>query len=89
MSLNSETAWILKTETSIGLCIMAVGLVASILGFGDLLMQVGILVLIFAPVLGVIVSTKCLIQEKDRKWSSVAIALIVILVVGMVISYFT
>ncbi|MBO4502725.1 MAG: hypothetical protein J5707_03600 [Candidatus Methanomethylophilus sp.] len=88
MSLNSETAWILKAETSVGLVLMAVGLVLSIAGITDLLLTAGIVVLIFAPVLGVLVSTKCLIQEKDTTWLRVAILLIIILAVGMLISWY-
>lgn len=88
MSLNSETAWILKAETSVGLTLMAVGLVLSIAGITDLLLLAGIIILIFAPVMGVLVSTKCLIQGKERPWIRVAALLIVILVIGMIISYY-
>ena len=88
MSLNDETSWILKSETSVGLILMAVGLVLSIAGITDLLLLAGIIVLIFAPVAGVLVSTKCLIQENDRTWLKVAALLIIILVIGMLISYY-
>ena len=88
MSLNSETAWILKAETTVGLILMGIGLVLSIADITDLLLLAGIVVLIFAPVLGVLVSTKCLIQEKDSTWLRVAILLIIILAVGMLISYY-
>ncbi len=88
MSLNDETSWILKSETSVGLVLMAVGLVLSIAGITDLLLLAGIIVLIFAPVAGVLVSTKCLIQENDRTWLKVAALLIIILVIGMLISYY-
>ena len=77
MSLNSETAWILRAETSVGLARIT-----------DLLLLAGIVVLIFAPVMGVLVSTKCLIQEKDRTWLKVAVLLIIILAIGMLISYY-
>jgi len=88
VSLNSETAWILKAETTVGLILMGIGLVLSIADITDLLLLAGIVVLIFAPVLGVLVSTKCLIQEKDSTWLRVAILLIIILAVGMLISYY-
>jgi len=88
VSLNSETAWILKAETSVGLTLMAVGLALSIAGITDLLLLAGIIILIFAPVMGVLVSTKCLIQGKERPWIRVATLLIVILVIGMIISYY-
>ena len=88
VSLNSETAWILKAETSVGLVLMGAGLVLSIAGITDLLLLAGIVVLIFAPVMGVLVSTKCLVQEKDRTWLKVAVLLIIILAIGMLISYY-
>lgn len=88
MSLNSETAWILRAETSVGLVLMGAGLVLSIAGITDLLLLAGIVVLIFAPVMGVLVSTKCLVQEKDRTWLKVAVLLIIILAIGMLISYY-
>ena len=88
MSLNEETSFILKAETRLGLIIIAIGLILSIADITDLVLTGGILVLIFAPVIGVLVSTKCLIQENDRLWTEVAIALIAIIIAGMLISYF-
>lgn len=88
MSLNEETSYILRAETRLGLIIIAIGLILSIAKITDLVLTGGILVLIFAPVIGVLVSTKCLIQEKDRLWTEVAVALIAIIIAGMLISYF-
>ena len=79
MSLNDETSWVLKWGTVVGLAIMAVGLVLSFAGFSEDIMAAGILVLIFTPAAGVVVTTKCLVQEKDWKWVKVAILLIIIL----------
>ncbi len=89
MSLNDETAAVLKTGTRIGLVIIAVGLVLSIAGITDILLLAGIVVLIFSPVAGVAVSTKCLIQEKDTYWVRVAFILIVVIIAGMLFSYLT
>ena len=88
MSLNNETSWVLKWGTVVGLAIMAVGLVLSFAGFSEDIMAAGILVLIFTPAAGVVVTTKCLVQEKDWKWVKVAILLIIILAIGMLISYY-
>ena len=89
MSLNDETSWVLRWGTVAGLAIMAVGLVLSFAGFSEDIIAAGILVLIFTPAAGVVVSTKCLIQEKDWKWVKAAILLIIILAAGCVLSYLT
>lgn len=89
MSLNDETSWVLKWGTVVGLAIMAAGLVLSFAGFSEDIMAAGILVLIFTPAAGVVVTTKCLVQEKDWKWVKVAILLIIILAAGCVLSYLT
>lgn len=89
MSLNDETARILKSTTTVGLIIMAIGLLTTSFDFSNIILAIGTLVLIFAPVLGIAVSTKCLIQEKDTYWVRVAFLLIVIIIVGALISYFT
>ena len=88
MTLNSETAWILRAGTSAGLIIMAVGLLLSSFEFSNYLLNAGVLVLIFTPPAGILVSTKCLIQEKDWYWVKVAVLLIVIVAAGAVFSYF-
>ncbi len=87
MSLNGETATVLKYGTIVGLSIMIVGLFLSSFDFSKTLLAVGLLALIFTPFAGVLVSTKCLIQEKDKVWSGIALLLVTILIVGMVISY--
>lgn len=87
MSLNEETSMALKYGTLIGLSIMIVGLALSSFNFSKTLLAAGVLILIFSPFAGVVVSTKCLIQEKDKDWSKVAILLVFILIIGMVISY--
>ena len=89
MSLNDETSWVLKWGTVVGLAIMAVGLVLSFAGFSEDIMAAGIRVLIVTPAVGVVVTTKCLVQEKDWKWVRVAILLIIILAAGCVLSYLT
>ena len=88
MSLNDETSWVLRWGTMVGLAIMAVGLVLSFAVFSEDIIAAGILVLIFTPAAGVVISTKCLIQGKEGPWIRVAALLIVILVIGMIISYY-
>ncbi len=87
MSLNEETSRVLKYTTLIGLSIMIVGLALSSFDFSETLLTVGVLILIFSPFAGVLVSTKCLVKEKDRDWSKVAVLLVFILIAGMIISY--
>lgn len=87
MSLNEETSSVLKYGTLIGLAVMVVGLVLSSFEFSDTLLAAGVLILIFAPFAGVLTSTKCLIQEKDRFWVKIALILVTVLIIGMIISY--
>lgn len=89
MSLNDETSNVLRIGTSIGLVIMAAGLLLSSFDFSDTVLALGILILIFTPVAGIAVSTKCLIQEKDRFWCRIAFLLIIIIIAGMLVSYLT
>ncbi|MCQ2079108.1 MAG: hypothetical protein MJZ38_03505 [archaeon] len=88
MSLNAETARILKGTTTLGLVIMAIGLLTRSFDFSDTILAVGTVILIFAPVLGIAVSTKCLIQEGDRYWTRIAFILVAIIIIGALLSYF-
>ena len=87
MSLNEETSSVLKYGTLLGLSIMIVGLLLSSFDFSDKILAVGVLVLIFTPFAGVLTSTKCLIQEKDRFWVRIALILVTVLIIGMIVSY--
>ena len=87
MSLNEETSSVLKYGTLLGLSIMIVGLLLSSFDFSDKILAVGVLVLIFTPFAGVLTSTKCLVQEKDRFWVRIALLLLTVLVIGMIVSY--
>ena len=87
MSLNEETSSVLKYGTLLGLSIMIVGLLLSSFDFSDKILAVGVLVLIFTPFAGVLTSTKCLVQEKDRFWVRIALLLLTVLIIGMIVSY--
>ena len=87
MSLNEETSSVLKYGTLLGLSIIIVGLLLSSFDFSDKILAVGVLVLIFTPFAGVLTSTKCLVQEKDRFWVRIALLLLTVLVIGMIVSY--
>lgn len=88
MTLNGETAHVLKWGTLTGLSVMTVGLLLSMLGFPETVLEAGILILIFSPVAGIAVSTKCLIDEKDAYWIKIAFLLIAVIVIGSLISFF-
>lgn len=87
MTLNDETSRVLKYGTLLGLCIMTLGLLTISFDFSEKLLAAGVLILILTPPAGIVVSTKCLIQEGDRTWTRVALTLIAVLVLGIVISY--
>ncbi len=70
-----------------GIVLIAAGLVLSMAGFGDSVLWLGILVLIASPMAGVFVSMIALLSEKDRKWATVAMLLILLTVIGTAISW--
>ena len=79
--LSRYTALTLRAGIAVGLILMIAGLI-----IGDGLLEAGLLILIASPLLGVFVTTACLIREKDRIWTCVAVALIAIVILGIVVS---
>ncbi|MCQ2069959.1 MAG: DUF1634 domain-containing protein [archaeon] len=89
MSLNDETSWILRAGTTVGLVLLTIGLLTSTLDIGNTILYAGTLVLICTPMAGVLVSTKCLLVEKDRFWSKIALLLILVVAAGLAITVLT
>lgn len=87
MTLNDETSFVLKWGTLLGLSVIALGLILSICEITDGLLAAGVLILILTPPAGIVVSTICLIREKDRIWVRVALVLIAVLTFGTLFSY--
>ncbi len=84
--LNKSTALMLRIGIVAGMVLMIAGLVLDLVGGGEWLLYLGILVLIVSPFLGVIVSFVVLILERDWKWAGVAAMLFVVTAIGIVIS---
>lgn len=84
--LNKSTALMLRIGIVAGMVLMIAGLVLDLVGGGEWLLYLGILVLIVSPFLGVIVSFVVLILERDWKWAEVAAMLFVVTAIGIVIS---
>ena len=84
--LNKSTALMLRIGIVAGMVLMIAGLVLNLVGGGEWLLYLGILVLIASPFLGVIVSFVVLILERDWKWAGVAAMLFVVTAIGIVIS---
>ncbi len=85
--LNVQTAAVLRAGTVIGISVLAVGLLLSAFDISEYILTAGAAVLIFTPMAGVAVSAKCLWQEGDRRWTSVAIILIIAVAAGMVLAF--
>lgn len=87
MNLYGSTSKMLWYGGIAGIVLIAAGLVLSMAGFGDSVLWLGILVLIASPMAGVFVSMIALLSEKDRKWATVAMLLILLTVIGTAISW--
>lgn len=88
MNVYDSTASILRYGVTLGIIIMAVGLVLNCfdLSYADDTLWFGTLILILSPLFGVIVSTVCLMLEKDWKWVTVASILLAVTIAGMIVS---
>ena len=84
---DRQTSAVPRTGTVLGIGIMAIGLLLTSFDISEDILTAGIGILIFTPVAGVAVSTKCLWQEGDRKWTGVALILIAAITVGMILSF--
>ncbi|HKM13529.1 MAG TPA: hypothetical protein VJY42_01190 [Candidatus Methanomethylophilaceae archaeon] len=88
MNLYGSTSKTLWWGAIIGITIIALGLIVESLGFGDLVLWLGLLILIISPMLGVVVSMTCLIKDKNYRWAAVALLLIVMTIVSIAITAF-
>lgn len=89
MNLYDSTASALRYGVTLGIVIMALGVVMDgfDISYSDDVLWFGTLVLILSPLFGVIVSTICLALEKDWKWVSVASVLLAVTIAGMIVSW--
>lgn len=86
MNLNESTSCVLKIGSVTGILIIFIGLMLSIQSYGTTVIWFGILVLIFTPFLGVIVSCAYLAKEKDWFWMKISIILIIVMISGIIIT---
>ncbi len=86
MNMESITARTLKYSITFSIVLIVIGIAFHMTDITDTVLYTGIGALILCPLLGVIVSTICLIIEKDKDWIIVAMILIAISAVNMTIS---
>lgn len=79
--LSKWTALTLRAGIVLGLALIVIGL-----AIGEDVLSLGLLVLIASPLAGVAVTTVCLLREKDRFWTGVALVLIVVVAAGILTS---
>lgn len=88
MNMYSSTAKALWGGAIVGILLTATGLVVAFLGYWEMLLWVGLLILIISPTFGIITTTISLIIKKDMKWVCVALSLIAISAISIVVTAF-
>ena len=88
MKLETRTSLTLKYSIYVGVLIMVAGLIINAICDDDRILWTGLLILIVSPLMGVVVSTVTLIQEKDRYWVTVALILVAISVINILMTVF-
>ena len=86
MNIESITARTMKYSVTASIILIIIGVIIDMMDVTDVVLYAGIGALILYPLLGVIVTTICLLIEKDRKWILVAMTLIAISAINMAIS---
>ena len=84
--LNASTVRVIQTGTIIGIAILALGLLLSGTDYGEDVLFVGAVVLVFTPLAGILTSIACLLKAGDRKWAAVAVILIAVVALGLAIT---
>mgnify|MGYP002738601556 CR=1 FL=1 len=82
---TSKTLWI---GAVLGIAIIAAGLAVNILGYGEGVLWLGLLILIVSPMLGVVVSAFHLLKDRDYAWAMVALVLIAMTVISIAITLY-
>lgn len=85
--LNRSTAAVLHYMTLVGIAILVIGLLLHPCDISDRILLVGALILVFTPMAGVIVSTACLAKLRDAYWLKTAVVLVLVIAVGLVLTY--
>lgn len=87
-ALNAWTSTVLRIGTYLGVMAMMAGLIADALGYGDTVLYVGILILVATPMAGVFASALCFAKDRDWKWLGASSLLVLVIVVGLIASWF-
>lgn len=88
MRTEHLTALSLKYLVVIGLILIVVGEAVNLANGWNGLLWFGVLFLIVSPLNAIIVTAASLYANKERKWVTVALLLIVVSAIGMAVSYF-
>lgn len=85
MSTERNTSVTLKLSICASMAIVILGAALFFAGLGTDVLWFGILFLILSPFIGIIVTTVSLYLEKDMKWVTVALILIIVSIIGLLI----
>lgn len=88
MSLYRATSKTLWAGAVLGIAVIAMGLIVNILGYGENILWLGLLILIISPMLGVVVSAFYLLKDRDYAWAAVALILIAMTAVSILITLY-
>ncbi len=86
MNLHSSTSKTLWGTAVTGIAIIVVGLIASMLNYGESILWLGLLILIMSPIFGVIVSAVSLFINRDYAWMTVALVLITMTAASIILA---
>ncbi len=89
MSIFKSTAYVLRLFVTAGILLMIIGLIFSKQRYGEELVWISILVLVCAPLAGIITTTSSFVSEKDWFWVKISLLLIAILTIGIIVSIIT
>lgn len=85
MNLETNTAKAMRYSVWVGMIVMVAGLLLYLICSEVTLLKTGVLLLILSPVVGILVTTTSLILVNDRRWTAVALMLLLTTIIGILI----
>ncbi len=89
MGLHEATSKTLWISVVLGIATIAVGLIVDLLGYGEGILWLGVLILILSPILGVVASAISLLKDRDYAWAVAALILIAMTAVSIILTIFS
>ncbi|MDR0334644.1 MAG: hypothetical protein LBH69_01995 [Methanomassiliicoccaceae archaeon] len=88
MNLEKNTSAVLRYGSTIGIAIVALGVLVHLIdaSYSEMIMTTGISVIVLTPFGGLIITYETLSSNWERRYAAAALALIVITIAGMLIA---